>query len=236
MPHSSVLATIFEQESAALMATAPWLATPAQFEKFLRTYHDKIRRKARLSHSLESRLDLLAELAVAWLLVRDRQFAVEYEKPLPNRRGGPDFTATFKTHTIVNVEVRHLRSGENTSSDGGTRGNKWAYAVCDKVRQLPVTGFNTIALVVDETMSVEDLAPVMKQLKLHAERKDEAYFNQRGLSVPDFFTYYGRLHAIVVCGYASDIPRMRASWFNKEARRVLPPDLQRTLSVLGRRV
>ena len=236
MALSSVLSTIFEQESDALIAIAPWLATPARFETFLRTYHDKIRRKARLSHSLESRLDLLAEIAVAWLLVRDRQFAVEYEKPIPNRRGGPDFTATFKTHTIVNVEVRRLRSGENTSSEGGIRGNKWVYAVCDKVRQLPATDFNAIALVVDEAMSVEELAPAMKQLKLHAERKDEAYFNQRGLSVPDFFTFYGRLHAIIVCGYGPGIPRMRASWFNKEARRVLPPDLQRTLGALGRRV
>lgn len=212
-----------------MLGIAPWLNTPSRFETFLRFYHDKIRRKTRLCRDVAARHDLLAELAVAWLLLQERRFAVEYEKAQPDRRGGPDFTATFKTHTVFNVEVKRLRPVESPHHSDGTSLNKLAYAVCEKLRQLPPTDFNIIALFTENAAPADELAPALKQLKLHAERKDEAFFEKRGLSVSDFFSYYSRLHAIIVCTYGPTAPYIDMLWINKEARRTLPEDLQRTL-------
>jgi hypothetical protein len=215
---------IFEREAATFAAhITPWLDAAPRFATFLRTYQDKIRRKARLCGDADARLDLLAELAVAWTLVQDGRFAVEYE------RAQPDFTATWKTHTTLHAEAKRLRTAE---SSNGTSLAKWNYAVCDKLRQLPPDGYNLVALVVDDAAAGDDLAAAMKQLKLHAERKDEAYFGKRGLTVAEFFARYGRLHAIAVCGIDAPLPRVRALWLNKEARRPLPPDVLRALNAM----
>lgn len=227
--HEALLASLFEQETGAVLSAAPWLRSRSRFEAFLRTYQDKIRRKARLCRDVEARRDLLAELAVAWLLLQERHLVVEYEKPQANRKGGPDFTATWKTHTMFNVEVKRLRTSEIAREEGPSNPHKWGYAVCDKIKQLPATDFNIVALIVENGRSADDLVPAMKQLKLHAEQKDEPYFHQRGLSVADFFTYYRRLHVIMVCEYNPALPHVHILWINKEARRTLPADLLHTL-------
>ena len=234
MARNPDLQTIFEHETTALLGIAPWLDTPVRWAEFLHTYHDKIRRKARLSGTVAARYDLLAELAVGWLLLRVPQFAVEYEKRLPDRKGGPDFTAVWKTHTTLHVEVKRLRPSESATADDHSGGSKWNYAICDKLRQVLPGDFNAIALVVEDTVDAAELVPALKRLKLRAEQKDEAYFKQRGLAVGEFFTFYGRLNAVVVCGIGTDAPRVRTVWFNKDARRALPPDLQRSLAALDR--
>lgn len=225
----ALLDWVFEREAAALHAPImPWLAASPRFEAFLRTYQDKVRRKARLCRDDNARHDLLAELGVAWMLVQERRFAVEYERAQPERKGGPDFTAMFKTHTTLHVEAKRLRAAEGEREDGANL-NKWIYAVCDKLRQLQAGDYNIIALVVEDAMSGDDVGAAMKHLKLHAERKDETYLGKRGLQVADFFAGYGRLHAIMVCGLGATVPLGRGLWLNKEARRALPVDLARVL-------
>ena len=58
MIHEALLASIFEQETEAVLSDAPWLRSRSRFEAFLRTYQDKIRRKARLCRDVDARHDL----------------------------------------------------------------------------------------------------------------------------------------------------------------------------------
>jgi hypothetical protein len=83
----ALLTSLFEQEMEAVLSDAPWLRSRSRFEAFLRSYQDTIRRKARFCRDVEVRRDLLAELAVAWLLLQERRLVVEYEKPQANRKG-----------------------------------------------------------------------------------------------------------------------------------------------------
>ena len=54
-------------------------------------------------------LDLRCELCVAYKLLQERKFEVAYEQDGLRKGRAPDFTVTWKTHTVFNVEVKRFR-------------------------------------------------------------------------------------------------------------------------------
>jgi hypothetical protein len=93
--------------------------------------------------------DLRAELETALWLLREKRFTLEYEKYAASKQRGPDFTVTFKTHTLFNVEVRRIRSAKLDDADVEARIGKLMAALCDKVRQMPPSIVNLLWLVAE---------------------------------------------------------------------------------------
>ena len=207
-----------------------WMEQAPRFRTFVDTYRDKIRKKARTARDEASSHDLLCELQVAYRLLLERRFAVEYERYGLGKRRSPDLTVTYKTHTPFNVEVRRLRlSSREPAEQAEYRLNRLSNAVCDKLPQMPVAAVNGLVLVSATPYASDDLAQVMKTLKARADGKDEGFFQGHGYAgAREFLLYYLRLGAIVACaepvrdGWASV-----ATWQNREARPALPADILR---------
>src|SRR6476661_6351596 len=113
-----LLTHIFEARTHALAAQfALWLASSARFRAFAEQYRDKIRKKVRGIRDQEGLRDLTFELEIAYLLLSERRFTVEYEKGGVCKQRGPDFYVTFRTHTHFNVEVKRFRSSAIDRTD-----------------------------------------------------------------------------------------------------------------------
>src|SRR5262249_16243288 len=124
-----------------------WMDASPRFAAFVERCRDKIRKKVRALRDDEGQRDLLAELAVAYRLLLERQFTVEYETYAAGKVRGPDFTVTYKTHTPFNVEVKRLRT---SSSRAKGREIRLLDATCDKLRQMPPSRANLLVLATDE--------------------------------------------------------------------------------------
>jgi hypothetical protein len=81
-----------------------WLEASPPFRAFAETHRDKIRKKVRNIRDEETQRDLVAELAVACRLARERRFAVAYEVYSAGKQRGPDFSVTFRTRIPFNVD------------------------------------------------------------------------------------------------------------------------------------
>src|SRR5215510_10579267 len=81
-----------------------WVRGSRRFRAFAVSYRSKIASKLKNVRDDAGMKDLRAELETAALLLREERFTLEYEKYAALRQRGPDFTATFKTHTPFNVE------------------------------------------------------------------------------------------------------------------------------------
>src|SRR5215470_854261 len=135
-----------------------WMAASPRFAAFVERCRDKIRKKVRALRNDEGQRDLLAELAVAYHLLLERQFMVEYEMYAADKVRGPDFTATYKTHTPFNVEVKRLRA----SSRAKGREIRVLDATCDKLRQMPPSRANLLVIAAEEQTGVPDVSTAMK--------------------------------------------------------------------------
>src|SRR5437016_3733213 len=99
MTAEELLAHIFARADDAFAAQfGLWIASSVRFRAFAEQYRDKIRKKVRGTRDQEGLNDLTFELEIAFLLLSERRFAVEYEKGGVGRQRGPDFCVTFKTH------------------------------------------------------------------------------------------------------------------------------------------
>lgn len=201
---------------------AAWVLASPRFRVFAETYRDKVRKKLRVLRDAEGHADLALELAVAYLLLSDRRFTVEYEKLAAVKQRGPDFTATYRTHTLVHVEVKRLRAaGTDTAS-------RCADVVCEKLRQLQPRAFNVLVMGLPEnTASALDLPNALRGLRERAERKDEPFFQRRGFTdARAFLRHYQRLSAVAVRDPHHALPL----WSNPLAQPPLTDDLRRTLA------
>jgi hypothetical protein len=189
-----------------------WLSTSSRFFAFAQAHRDKIRKKLRVSTEAGARGDIRAELETAFLLLADRRIALAFEAYGSGRRG-PDFTVTFRASHRFNLEVTRPRPRD------GDPAAAIAFAVLGKLRQLPVESPNALLLASGIATSPDELVNTMRALKLRADRGDEAYFTNRGLSTSEFQQSYRRLAALLA-GNASG-PGVHA-WSNPEARRPLP--------------
>jgi hypothetical protein len=151
-------------------------------------------------------------------LLREERFALEYEKYAARKQRGPDFTVTFKTHTLFNVEVRRIR-GDRGPEDVAAEMNRLVAVLCDKVGQMPAGVANLLWLVDEAGIAERDLDGAAAALRALAERKVETFFTRRGFeSAADFLRQYQRLSGIVLRR-----PEGIVVWLNPLARRKLPP-------------
>jgi len=237
MTADELLAYIFERDTHAL---APqfrlWLASSARFRTFAEQYRDKIRKKIRGIRDQEGLKDLTFELEIAYLMLSERRFAVEYEKGGVGKQRGPDFCVTFRTHTPFNVEVKRLRISAIDRTAEPPEYSRIASTACQKIGQLPAGMINVLAISSDSARyHSSDVAAAMAGLRTRAERKDDPFFTRRGfLSASDFLKQYQRLSAMLLHTPRADGDQpANMIWLNAIARQRLPNDLRNALQRLG---
>ena len=232
-----LLTHIFGTETHALAAQfGQWVVSSVRFRAFAEQYRDKIRKKVRGTRDQEGLKDLTFELEIAYLLLSERRFVVEYEKGGVGKQRGPDFCVTFRTHTPFNVEVKRFRASAIGHAEEPPEYNRIASTACQKIGQLPAGMINILAISSDsDRYQAADVAAAMAGLRTRAERKDEPFFTRRGfLGASDFLKQYQRLSAVLFHTHltASDEPA-GVLWPNAIARQRLPNDLRNALQRLG---
>jgi hypothetical protein len=198
-----------------------WVRGSRRYKAFAADYRSKIRAKLRNARDEAGMVDLRAELETAALLLRDHRFTLEYEKYAAARQRGPDFTVTFRTRTLFNVEVRRVRSIELDEGDAEMRVGKLMAVLCDKAGQMPPSIINLLWLTADGALTEADLSSAAATLRQLAERKVEDFFMRRGFaSAADFLKQYRQLSGIVL-----HQPESNVLWLNGLARHKTPPDI-----------
>jgi hypothetical protein len=202
---------------------AHWLEDRPRFRAFITTNQDKVRKKLSTPDEEEHRLDVRAELLVAYLILGDRRFELWFEA-YGARRLGPDLTVTFRANQRFNLEVTRLR----TTSDAGD--GKLANVIAGKLRQLPGDIPNSLVIAARGLSLTEDsLVAAVRLLKTHTDEKDDAFFVRRGFKdARDFYAQYLHLGGIFVLDEATEPARAIFSP-NREARLPLAKE---TLSAL----
>src|SRR5215212_10871999 len=172
MTADELLTHIFASQTHALAAQfAVWVAASARFRAFAEQYRDKIRKKVRGTRDQEGLSDLAFELEIAYLLLSERRFAVEYEKGGVGKQRAPDFSVAFKTHMLFNVEVKRFRSMPAGQPDEPPEYSRIASTVCQKIGQLPAGMINILAISSDGARDhASDVAAAMAGLRMRAER------------------------------------------------------------------
>jgi hypothetical protein len=232
-----LLTHIFEARAHALAAQfALWLAASARFRAFAEQYRDKIRKKVRGIRDQEGLKDLTFELEIAYLMLSERRFEVEYEKGGVGKQRGPDFCVTFKTHILFNVEVKRFRASAIGRTDEPPEYSRIASTACQKIGQLPAGMINILVISSDsERHHASDVTAAMAGLRTRAERKDDPFFTRRGfLGAADFLKQYQRLSAVLFHTHlAAGEGQASMLWPNAIARHRLPNDLRNALQRLG---
>jgi hypothetical protein len=200
----------------ALPDLPAWLAATPRFRSFAETNRDKIRKKLRHATDGPARLDVRAELRVAALLLADRRFELAFEAYGAGRRG-PDFTATFRAGRPFNIEITRRRPVQGPASLEST--------ILAKLRQLPASTANVLVIAVDEHGGAPDPAPVMHDLRIRADRREDAFFAARGQGGAAAF-HAGLLRLAAVLTWAevaetADTAARVAFWANASARILL---------------
>jgi len=203
---------------------ALWLDGSPRFSAFLTTHQDKVRKKLSSSDDEEHRLDVRAELLVAALIVADRRFELAFEA-YGARRLGPDLTVTFRANQRFNLEVTRLRPTADGVQDASSGVARLANVITGKLRQLPADTPNALVIVARGLALTEDtLVSALRLLKLHTDRKDDAFFTRRGLKdAGDFYAQYLHLGGIFVLDEATT-PAQAIFAPNREGRHPLPRD------------
>ncbi len=210
-----------------------WCRESRPFVTFLEAHLGKVRKKARLASSGNALSDLLAELAVAAVLARDRRFAVLYE-PLPvGGRRGPDFQVTLGTRTLFYVEVTHLHPSAPATADGQDGALKLARVLCDKIGQCPPGAANVLAVVMSPDAHPPDaqggdLVPAAIRL---LDRAAGASSTLSAEGVRAFSRGRGRLSAVALCAQAGDGRIQAVSlWRNPAGKHQLPLEVVKHLT------
>jgi hypothetical protein len=233
MTTHELLDTIFGESDDALAAQCGrWMDASKPFRLFVAAYQAKIRKKVRSLRDDEGRADVLFELAIAYRLLQERRFILEYEKYGVGRQRGPDFTVTYKTHTVFNVEVKRLRAAA-----GAPRPQehhelyKLTNAICAKLWQMLPGAPNVLALGAEgEGYGENEIEQATRLLKRHADQKDDIFFARWGFaSARDFVHSYQRLGMVAISSLDAQATDPAALWANREAQHPIPSDLSTIL-------
>src|SRR5262249_13723756 len=161
-----LLAAIFgESDAESIGRCQAWMLAEPRFAAFLQRQREKIRKKARTASGAEGVRDLLAELQIAYSLLRERRFELAYEAYAAAKTPGPDFTVTYKGHIPFNVEVKRIR-GEASQPEAFE--SRLVDALCAKLRQMPPSTANVLALVAERAPEEADLSAMLRRLVLRA--------------------------------------------------------------------
>ncbi len=245
-PVEDLLGAIFEGSRGPLVAEfEDWLRGSRRFRAFVTEYESKIRSKVRQAGVGERLRDVRAELETAWLLLGDRRMELAYEQYAQRKRRGPDFTVTYRVNTLFNVEVRRLALGRPTA--GGPAGaavdgpgDKLLGVLCEKAAQMPPSAVNLLWLALEAeapgegdapfSLTTEEIARAVAELRGRAERKEQDYFRRRRFRDAAEFLRQLRLLSGVVL-WQEQRPLL---WLQKGARHELSGELQRAVEGLGR--
>jgi hypothetical protein len=193
---------------------AGWLAQSKRFRAFSDAHRDKIRKKLRGATDAEARLDVRAELRVAYLLLADRHIELAFEA-YGSTKGGPDFTVTFRGERSLNLEVTRQRRAPDAAYGG---------PLLAKLHQLPPSAPNVVLVAIDgDRADAFDVGGVVRAIRARADAKDEAFFTSRGLrGTRGFYERFLRLGSVLVwCEGAAGDARASA-WTNRSARIAVP--------------
>jgi hypothetical protein len=199
-----------------------WVQESRRFRAFAEAHRDKIRKKVRCLQEDEGREDLRFELEIAYRLLAEPRFHLEYEKYARGRGRGPDFSVQFRERHAFNVEVKRIRDVRPESFAG-----RFADTVCDKVGQMPPGLVNVLTL----GRNGPELAVAAAALQERLRRREDAFFVKRVFeSAGAFSRSFRRLSAVLLCGAGDLLPEERSRfWANPAAARPLPPDVRRLL-------
>ncbi|MBV9169744.1 MAG: hypothetical protein JOZ81_06650 [Chloroflexi bacterium] len=214
-----------------------WMHGSPRFEALVAAHQSKLRKKLLTASSEDARLDVRAEMLVAFLLLDDRRFEVAWET-FGIRQAAPDLTVIYRGNLQFNVEVTRLRDSDQPDDAADWLAPRIASVIAGKVRQLPSSMPNALAIVADG-LSTDDstLAAAGRVLRTHVESKDDAFFARRGLrDARAFVALYRRLAGVFVLDEAGQALRSTFS-ANSDARQPLPNDaVQHLLACFTRRV
>jgi hypothetical protein len=203
---------------------AGWMTDSPRFRAFVEAHRDKIRKKLRgAAADGAARLDVQAELHVAYRLLADRRITIAFEAA-GSARGGPDFAVTFRDHPAFNLEVTRLRRGPDAAV--------LRRVVLVKLRQMP-TGAANVLLVIGKHSGdgSPGLEAAMRDLRSRADAPDAATLRIGGFTAPrDFHRGFARIGAVVAWHGAN-----ATVWPNPSARIAVPERaLRACVEVLGR--
>ncbi len=193
-----------------------WLENAPWFRAFVVANQDKVRKKLTASDDEDHRLDVRAELLVAYRVLRDRRFQVVFEAYGTGQRG-PDLQVTFRVNHRLNVEVTRLRA------TGAVSATRLADVIVGKLRQLPADLPNGLVIVGNGLELGDDaLIEVARLLKAHNDASDDAFFARRGFPrARDFHAQWLRLSAVFVLSEPDGLLYVA----NAEARHPLANDV-----------
>jgi hypothetical protein len=195
-----------------------------RFGIFLNVYRGKIGKKVRSLEGPGSWHDLWLELWTAARLLADRRFEVAYESYAAQKLRGPDLTATFRTHTICHIEIKHVRADLSLA--------KWTEVLCTKLGQLPAGAINVLVVgtgaQIVESCSAEK---AVRELGQAAQRGENTTFQRYGLpGARDYSRHMTHLSGVLrVADWDVDSSARFSLWRSPTARHALPPDLARAL-------
>lgn len=202
-----------------------------RFTAFVETYRDKIRKKIRVAREPESLLDLRGELEIAYSLLNDRRFEVEYEPYASTQKRGPDFAVTYRRNLKFNIEVTRLRVDENELAELNLprKSERIMRILLSKLGQMQPGKANLLIIHTrKELAQAIQLDELMQEIKTRAEKKDPAFYTLSGYINPAAF-YKDFLHLSGILLWAEGAQL----WVNKQARPGLDVKVMRLVSELA---
>lgn len=117
---------------------AHWIESSRQFGIFVENdrNQNKILARVRNAKTDADFRDVWFEFGMAYLMLKNGRFLeVEYEKYKKENKRGPDFTVTYETGTVFNVEVRRIRKPPKSQE----RFEKWEEDIVKQIPSVPST-------------------------------------------------------------------------------------------------
>jgi hypothetical protein len=121
-----------------------WLSD-GRFEVFLQKNSGKVTKKLKTQATDDDQADVVAELEVARLLLKNARFELTYE-PSGGKVAGPDFRVDSGHVWIANVEVKRLRLSQASMAIG-----QLTRDLIQKLRELPQVSYQFDMHVPDDT-------------------------------------------------------------------------------------
>ncbi len=203
-----------------------WMNRSARFTGFVETYRDKIRKKIRVTRETESLLDVRGELEVAYHLLHDRRFAVEYEAYASARGRGPDFAVTYRTNLRFNIEVSRMRADQNEPTENNSA--RLLRILLSKLGQMQAGMANVLVIHTRRQIAQAiNLEQFMQEVKTRVEAKERSFYELSRYANPTAF-YKDFLH---LSGLLLWSPEAQL-WVNKQARPALDATVLRQLREL----
>ncbi len=124
----------------------------SRFRAFAYSNRDKIRKKIADAGDEETVEDIAAELKIAYLLLLDDRFSLDYEKYKSDQsRRTPDLTAAFQETLLFNVEVKRIRKSPGFED----RFDRWYESVVDRLKNTPsCLGFSLDVTTMESSIAI----------------------------------------------------------------------------------